>query len=159
MPYNNLSITVTPAQDTAVNSGFQTIRTGLPFLVNLTPEERQTSSKMGPDGFSYVTRAMSYAAQNPQIISQWMNLAEGQKDLNAANQLRTYFQQAASLMEAIQDTMMAAGIEAKSFADDFYAAVGQARRGNVPGMDAIYEELSGFYDRAQAEDAQDNPNG
>ena len=158
MPYENHSSTHTPAQDTAVNAAFDAIRDNLPFLINLTPEERQGRNKMGPDSFSFVTRALSHAAQNPQVLSAWMNLPEGQRDLAAANQLRLYFQQAASLFEAIQDTMMATGGEAKTFANDIYGAFDAARRANVPGMDSVHDDLSPFYDRAQAEEtAGDGP--
>jgi hypothetical protein len=44
MPYSNLSAAITPTQVTAIATAIATIKTNLPFLINLIPDERQTFS-------------------------------------------------------------------------------------------------------------------
>lgn len=149
--YTTISAALSAAQITGANTGITSVKTNLPFLVNLSPAERGKLSKMGPDGFSYVTKAIDYATNNASIIPAAMNLAEAQKDLKLYNDLRPIFQQVAQLLEAIDDTMMAAGVEAKDFADLFYSMAKSFAATNVPGMDTIAADLGVFYEKAQAE--------
>lgn len=149
--YQNISAALTAAQITAVTTAINTIKTNLNFLVNLNPEERQALSKMGPDGYSYVTSSLEYAATNTAILPAAMNLTEAQKDLKLVNDLRPILQQVAQLLESIEDTMMAAGSEAKDFADLFYNQVKAFANTNTPGMDTIAADLGSFYEKSQAE--------
>lgn len=148
MPYTNLSATLAPAQATAIATAIATIKTNLPFLINLTPDERQSISKMGDDGYVYVTKAMDYANTNANIIPAALSLSEGKRDLDLANALRPILQQLNSLVESVDDTMMAAGVEAKDFADNFYNIVKVMATTNTPGMNAIAQDLGVFYERA-----------
>ena len=47
MPYTNIDATVTDAQRTTVLASLNAAQGERPFLVNLTPQERQERSKMG----------------------------------------------------------------------------------------------------------------
>jgi hypothetical protein len=150
MPYTNLSAAITPAQITAIGTAIATIKTNLPFLINLTPDERQSLSKMGDDGYAYVTKAIDYATNNGTIIPSAISVAEGKKDLDLANALRPILQQLASLSESVDDTLMAAGVEAKDFADKFYNLVKVMATTNTAGMDVIAQDLAVFYEKANA---------
>ena len=105
---------------------------------------------MGDDGFNYVTKALEYAIDNENIIPAALSVAEAQKDLNLANALRPVLQKLASLLESVDDTMMAAGVEAKDFADKFYSLAKVMATTNTPGMDAIVTDLGVFYAKANA---------
>jgi hypothetical protein len=157
MPYTNLSASLAPAQATAIATAIATIKTNLPFLINLTPDERQSFSKMGDDGFVYVTKALEHAANNASIIPPAISVAEGKKDLDLANALRPILQQLTSLVESVDDTMMAAGVEAKDFADNFYNIVKVMATTNTPGMNAIAEDLAGFYEKASNTETPPTP--
>jgi hypothetical protein len=148
MPVTNISAALTAAQVTAINGALNTIRTNLPFLVNLTAEERLALSKMGEIGYNYVTRALDYAQGNAGILPPNFNLTEAQKDLKLVNDIRPIMQQVAQLLEAIDDTMMMAGIEAKDFADKFYALAKLQAGTNTPGMDVIVSDLATFYEKS-----------
>ena len=148
MPYSNLSAAITPTQVTAIATAIATIKTNLPFLINLSPVERQTFSKMGDVGFVYVTKAVEHATNNASVIPPAISVAEGKKDLDLANALRPILQQLNSLVESVDDTMMAAGVEAKDFADNFYNIVKVMATTNTPGMTAIAQDLAVFYEKA-----------
>jgi hypothetical protein len=152
MGFSNISAALTPAQITAINTAIATIKTNLAFIVNLTLEERQSLSKMGSDGYSYVTRALDYAQNNASALPPTFNLVEAQKDLKLANDLRPILQQIAQLTEGIDDTTMAAGIEAKDFADKFYEIAKVQAKMNVPMMDTIVADLATFYEKAKVEE-------
>ena len=157
MGFSNISAALTPAQITAINTAIATIKTNLTFLVNLTPQERLTYSKMGDDGFSYVTKALDYAQNNTGILPPNFSLVEAQKDLKLANDVRPILQQIEQLTESLDDTTMAAGIEAKDFADKFYGLVKIQASMNTPGMDIIVDDLGVFYEKAQQEINNNNP--
>lgn len=149
--YYNLSAALTAAQIASITTAIGTIKGILDFLINLTPEERRTFSKMGDQGFSYVTKSMDYANANPHIIPATLSYAEGRKDLDLVNALRPIWNQLMQLAEMVDDTKMAAGIEAKEFADKFYELVKMNASMNVPGMDVVAADLGTFYEKAQAE--------
>jgi hypothetical protein len=150
MPYSNISAELTAAQITSAISAINGLKTLMPFLINLTMEERQNFSKMGDDGFSYVTKAIDYAKANPTVIPAALNVTEAAKDLKLYNDLRGIFQQLSQLRESIDDTMMALGVEAKDFSDLFYNLAKGMASANVPGMDTIADDLGEFYAKANA---------
>jgi hypothetical protein len=145
MAYQNLSASITPAQTTSIQGAIATLKTNLPFLVNLTKTERAALSKMSDATFSYVTKALDYATNNPLLVPSFINVTEAKRDLQLFNDLRTTHQQLAQLLEGIDDTEMAAGIEAKDFADKFYASVQQAANSNAPGAKVIADDMGVFY--------------
>ena len=101
-PVTNISAALTAAQVTAINGAINTIRTNLPFGVNLTAEERLALSKMGEIGYNYVTRALDYAKSNAGTLPPNFNLIEAQKDLKLVKDIRPSMQQVAQLLEAIE---------------------------------------------------------
>jgi hypothetical protein len=148
MAYQNLSASITPAQTTAIQGAIATLKTNLPFLVNLTKVERAALSKMSDATFSYVTKAIDYAGNNALLVPAFTNLVEAKRDLQLFNDLRTIHQQLAQLLEGVDDTEMAAGIEAKDFADKFYASVQQAANSNASGAKIVADDLGVFYAKA-----------
>nr|VFK17422.1 MAG: hypothetical protein BECKLPF1236A_GA0070988_101708 [Candidatus Kentron sp. LPFa]VFK32284.1 MAG: hypothetical protein BECKLPF1236C_GA0070990_101627 [Candidatus Kentron sp. LPFa] len=65
MPYQNIDASLSPADMKAVKDAFDTVLKKLSFLVNLTPQERKTTFKAGPDSVSFVENALN-AALHPQ---------------------------------------------------------------------------------------------
>ena len=91
---------------------------------------------------------VEHATNNASVIPPAISVAEGKKDLDLANALRPILQQLNSLVESVDDTMMAAGVEAKDFADNFYNIVKVMATTNTPGMTAIAQDLAVFYEKA-----------
>nr|VFJ60637.1 MAG: hypothetical protein BECKFM1743C_GA0114222_102778 [Candidatus Kentron sp. FM]VFJ60879.1 MAG: hypothetical protein BECKFM1743A_GA0114220_102738 [Candidatus Kentron sp. FM]VFK13132.1 MAG: hypothetical protein BECKFM1743B_GA0114221_102677 [Candidatus Kentron sp. FM] len=61
MPYQNIDASLSPADVKAVKDAFDTVLKKLPFLVNLTPQERRATFKAGPDSVSFVQNALTAA--------------------------------------------------------------------------------------------------
>jgi hypothetical protein len=61
-------VTFSPVDQQAVMTAIDTIRQKLPFLVNLTPSERQGLAKLGDKSRAFVLKAVDVATQNPETL-------------------------------------------------------------------------------------------
>ena len=64
MTDNRISATLSQADQQAVLSAINTIRQKLPFLIDLSPEERHTLPKMGDKSRGFVSQALDLASLN-----------------------------------------------------------------------------------------------
>nr|VFJ67450.1 MAG: hypothetical protein BECKDK2373C_GA0170839_116510 [Candidatus Kentron sp. DK] len=70
MPYQNIDVALSPADAKAVKDAFDTVLKKLPFLINLTPQERKNTFKAGPDSLSFVQNALTAAQDHPHRITE-----------------------------------------------------------------------------------------
>lgn len=59
MPDNRVSASLSRADRQAVLAAVNTIREKLPFLIDLTPDERRALPKMGDSSRGFVTQALT----------------------------------------------------------------------------------------------------
>ena len=149
----NVNPVLTPAQVTAAIGGVTTITNNLPGMINLTEDEKLHASKMGPDTYDYVARALLLMAQNPTLIPNWSPaVAVTQTNMDTFNSLRNVKMAIEVLMPKIDDTMTQMGIQLKKASDDFYGNAQAAdQRGSVPGADGVVNALKDFYEKSKAE--------
>ena len=112
-----------------------------PYLIALTPEERQKLPKMGEKSLEFVEKAHDFAQQNPNLVPPYLDMDEFGKDFNEAHGLWTTHNSVRQLDEGLADTEMAAGSEGYQAALVFYQSVKMAAAQDVPGAKAVYEEL------------------
>lgn len=139
---NLISAEISAATLAEIRTAIETIRTKLPFLVNLTMEERQAYAKMGDKTVAFVSKALSYAKENPTLCPPYLNVAEFEKDMQLVEQLDAVLRPLRAVVEGVDDSTMLAGSEAYAAALIFYNSVKMAAKMNVPGTDSIYEDLS-----------------
>ncbi|GET24474.1 hypothetical protein [Prolixibacter sp. NT017] len=140
---NLISLNLTPEEDEAIKQAISTLNaTLLPKLITLTKEERIELPKMGDKTLAFTTKANEYTAQNDTLVPPYFSVEEFTTDLNATTRLRGYEQQLAPLMQALDDSIMAAGSEAYQAALLFYSIIKTAAENNVPGAKVIADELS-----------------
>ena len=142
MPYTNIDASVSDAQRTSVFTAITEIETNLAFLINLTPEERQALPKMGSATQSFVSKALEIAANNPQFVPPYVDMAAMKKDYELALRLQGIEMQLASLHEKVYDTNLAAGSEAYVTGLTVYNSIKSAAKVNVPGAKALAAELA-----------------
>lgn len=142
MPYTNIDAAITDAQRTAVFDSIAEIETNLPFLVNLTTQERQALPKMGNATHSFVSKALEIASNNPQFIPPYVDLDAMRKDYELALRLQGIEMQIASLQEKLMDTNLAAGSEAFVTGLTLYNSIKAAAKVNVPGAKVLAAELA-----------------
>jgi hypothetical protein len=112
-----------------------------PYLLALTPAERQGMPKMGEKTISFVEKAHDFAQQNPNLVPPYLEMGAFRTDFADAHGLWTLHNLVMQLEEGISDTEMTAGSEAYQAALVFYKSVKMATAQDIPGAKAVYEEL------------------
>jgi hypothetical protein len=144
MSQENLISTTIPAETmAAINTNMTALTTALAnvLLFNLTADDRKTMRVMGDKSIAFVQKALEYAQNNPALMPPYLDLTEAKKDFALAHDLYGILQQLNTLQRAVEDTMMVAGSEAYDAALIFYNSVKGASRVNVPGSEAVYNDL------------------
>jgi hypothetical protein len=96
---------------------------------------------MGEKTLSFVEKAHEAAAENPNLVPPFLDMAAFDIDFANAHNLRSLLLLTQQLHENVDDTTMVAGSEAYQFALIFYNSVKMAARQDIPGAKAIYREL------------------
>jgi hypothetical protein len=139
---NSVSIQISDADMDKVLDALKTIDAILkPYLVALTPAERQALPKMSDKTTPFVEKCLEYAQTNPQFAPSYMNVGELLIDMKAVNDLTKILRPIEQLNENLNDTTMLSGSEAYTAALTYYNSVKQAAKMNVPNAKTIYEDL------------------
>ena len=112
-----------------------------PYLVALTPEQRQQVPKMSDKTQPFVEKVMDYAKSNPEFAPFYMNVGELGIDMKAVHDLTAILQIVRPLCDNLNDTEMMSGSEAYVAALTYCNSVKQAAKLNVPSAKAIHEDL------------------
>ena len=139
---NRISATLAAADKTSILTKLGEIRALLPFLANLTEQERKEIFKLGDKGLGFDEKCKGYMAANASLVPGFVSLPEQEKDRVLRLQLLDLLHEARSLAEALEDTVTLLGSEILMGDLSFYNNVRQAaKRGTPVGIDAIYEDL------------------
>lgn len=112
MQENRVSASLSEADRQAVLSALAVVREKLPFLVDLTPEERRALPKMGERSQGFVAKALEVATQNGDILPRSFDVEEMRRDVELLGALSPIMGALAQLQELVEDTYMAVGSEA-----------------------------------------------
>ncbi|MCC5599884.1 hypothetical protein LC586_11745 [Nostoc sp. CHAB 5714] len=122
-----------------------TIREKLPFLVDLTTEERRTMLKMGDKSRAFVSKALEVATQNPNFLPRSFDLEEMRRDLALFEALYPVLLSLTQLQELVDDTCIASASEAYAAALAVYSYAKAS--GDVTGLDAVIDEMGRRFNR------------
>ncbi|BAY35913.1 hypothetical protein NIES2111_02310 [Nostoc sp. NIES-2111] len=112
MPDSKVSARLTPADREAVMQSINTIKEKLPFLVDLTTEERKSLPKLGDKSRAFVSKALEIATQNPDFLPRSFDLDEMRRDIELFEALYPILLSLTQLQELVDDTSVAVGSEA-----------------------------------------------
>lgn len=90
------------------------IRSQLPFLINLTAEDRRNLPKLGNKSRAFVDQGLTLANQNPGILPRSFDLEEYARDVALVRQLEPMVMAFGQLQGQLEDTLLAAGSDAYS---------------------------------------------
>jgi len=138
---NRISAQLTDANKATLLQKIGEIRALLPFLLNLTPDERQTLPKLGDKTLAFDEKCASHMAQNPKLVPGFVDLAELEKDRALRTPLSDVVRELDSLTQAVDDTVTLVGHEIYMAELAFYQNVRQAAKRGVSGAQAIYDDL------------------
>ncbi|MBL9179711.1 MAG: hypothetical protein JNM65_16735 [Verrucomicrobiaceae bacterium] len=154
---NRVSATVSPTDKTAIMTKLAEIKALLPFLLNLTKDERVQLPKLGPASLSFDEHCAGYMATTPNLIPPFVDAAEVTKDRNLRLILADLLREAHKLCEVLDDTLLLVGSEIWMADLSFYQTVRQAARRDVPGADAIYDDLKERFPGVSGDDEEEPP--
>lgn len=153
---NKISLSVSSESMKKISDAIHVIQGELPFLLNLSVDERKSLLKMGDKTVAFVHKAFEYANQNPQTLPAFVSLPEFEKDVQMVDSLTKVLYPLEQLVEKLDDTCKIAGSEAYSAALVYYKSVKSAANAGVPGMKGIVDDLSvRFGSKSGSHNAQD----
>jgi hypothetical protein len=145
MADNRISANLSATDRLAVMDAIATIREKLPFLVDLTTEDRRTMLKMGDKSRAFVSKALEVATQNPEFLPRSFNVEEMRRDLVLYEALYPILLSLTQLQELVDDTYIAIGSEAYAAALAVYNYAKAS--GDVTGLDSVIDEMGRRFTR------------
>jgi hypothetical protein len=118
-----------------VLSAIATIKASMPFMVDLTAEDRKALPKMGDKSRAFVTKALEIATQNPDFLPRSFDLEEMRRDVELFDQLYPLLLSLNQLQEMLENTYTAVGSEAYTAALTIYKyAKASDQSGSLEGI-------------------------
>ncbi|WP_319479152.1 hypothetical protein [uncultured Draconibacterium sp.] len=152
---NKINFTIPAETITQVNEALSTIATALkPYVLALSPEERQELPKMSDKTLPFVDKALDYLSRAPEFAPPYMNVEGLQNDMTVYSQLMPLLRQVRILSDNLDDTTMEAGAESYVAALMYYNSVKMAAKMDVPGAKSIYDDLSKRFERSTPESVE-----
>ncbi|MEH1937872.1 MAG: hypothetical protein V7L14_30025 [Nostoc sp.] len=139
MSTTRISATLTQTERDAVLQAIATIKEKLPFLVDLSADDRKALPKMGDKSRDFVSIALEVAAQNPEFLPRSFDIDEMQKDVQLFEALYPVLLSLTQLQELVDDTTLAVGSEAYAAALQVYNYAKASGQG--AGLDAVIVEM------------------
>ncbi|MBN3891579.1 MAG: hypothetical protein HWQ43_21290 [Nostoc sp. JL31] len=134
-----ISATLAQSDRDAVLQAIATIKDKLPFLIDLSNEERKALPKMGDKSRAFVSIALEVATQNPEFLPRSFDLNEMRKDVQLFEALYPVLLSLSQLQELLDDTSIAVGSEAYAAALQVYNYAKASGQG--AGLDGVVEEM------------------
>lgn len=117
------------------------IKQTMPYLVGLSTTDHQKLNILGRKSTQFVQRAVESVRQNPELAPSFLDAEVLERNYALYNNLLTVLEPVQQLERMISDTLMVAGNLAYKDALDYYNTVKRAAKSNVPGAEAVSENL------------------
>lgn len=137
----------------AILAALDSIKEKLPFMVSLSPRQRQTLPKMDDARRPFVEKALEYGEKEPNIVPPYLDLDGMKNDLEIFRQLQTIARDCNRLSEMISDTLVAASSDAYSAALTMYNSSKMAAANSVPGMDTVVADLKKLFENKSSSES------
>ena len=146
---NRISATLSAAHKAAALQKLTELKALLPFLINLTPEEKKSMPRMGTNRQAMDDAFSQSMGAHSELVPDFVDEAELAADRALNSALYELFQCAHEICEGIEDTMMAASADNYLAYLSYYNNVKQAAKRNVQGANTIYDNLKRFFPRGR----------
>lgn len=154
---NRISAEVTAANKTAILTKINEISALLPFLINLTKEERRDLPKLGPASLGFDEQCASYMSSAPNLVPPFVDPAEVNKDRALRISMADIWRELRKLCEKVDDTLLLVGNEIWMADLSFYHTVKQAARRGVGGADTILDDLKARFPGVSGDEEEPEP--
>jgi hypothetical protein len=155
MTTKSISANISKVDREMVMQAIATIKEKLPFLVDLTTEERKALPKLGDKSRAFVSKALEVAAQNPDFLPRSFDLDEMRRDVELFEALYPILLSLTQLQELVDDTFVAVGSEAYAAGLMVYNYAKASGKG--AGLDAALDDMGRRFARKSSRKAQSQP--
>lgn len=140
MPSNHISADLSPEAKAAALAALDTVQENLPFLLDLTADEIRALPKLGSKNRDFVERCLEIVKLNPNFLGRDFDVAEFERDVALLRDLMAIQIRLKSLVDLVDDTVIAVGSDAYDAALEAYRFARAA--GNVEGVDELRAMMS-----------------
>ena len=151
MNENRISASLSQTDVDAILGAIKTIKEKLPFLINLTVDERRALNKPGDRSRNFVDKALEVAAQNPDILPRLFNIEEMRKDIELGQKLQPILLALSQLQEVVDNTAAVVNSEAYASALAVYSYAKSA--GKAAALQDTLDDLGKHFSRKPASGA------
>ena len=122
--------TVSEDDQGTVSAAIASIKQKLPFLVDLSVDDRKSMVKIGTKGYSFVKQALDVASQHPGVLPASFDVNEMRNDTQLFAYLTTLQLTLSQLKKQIDDTVMQIGSQSYASARVVYASASSSFAGS-----------------------------
>jgi hypothetical protein len=126
-----LSASLSAADQASIEADLDSIRQKLPFLVNMTAEERRKLAKLGDKTRAFVQKSAEFAARHPDYLPRRFDLDAMREDVDLFMALYPIWVSLNDLQEMVYNTYMLAGSEAYAAAREVYSSAKATGKGEI----------------------------
>ena len=138
---NRLSAQLEAGAIETIQQALATIRSQLPFLVSLTPQERKELPKLGEKTVGFDEKCVSYMHTNPEFLPGFIDTAEVDKDRQLRAQLLLFSADLQGLSQQVEDSLTVVGSEILMADLAYYQSAREAARRGRAGAEGVYGDL------------------
>jgi hypothetical protein len=131
------------------------IFTLMPFLVDLTPDERQTLVKMGDSGRPFVEGTLNLVEQDDSFMPRSFEKTEMRQDNDFYQMMQPVFIQMSRLFEGVSDTTMLTGSDLIMAGLEVYRNAKDNGQGS--NLDNLVPLIGQRFKRKSKKDGGNNP--
>lgn len=126
-----LKASLSAADQASIEDALATIREKLPFLVNMTIEERRKLAKLGDKTRAFVQKSAEFAARHPDYLPRRFDLDAMREDVDLFMALYPIWVSLNELQELVYNTYTLAGSEAYAAAREVYNSAKTTSKGEI----------------------------
>lgn len=145
MSQNRISHSLTDEARADIRTSVQALRDKLDFLIDLTPDEKNSMVRAGSRNIQFAELMSEIASRQPNMIPDAVNLDELKQDLALYHDLRLLQMDLDPLLELINDTKIAAGSDAYSASLTLY---GIAQALQLEGTEEAKRQMSSHFSKS-----------
>ena len=150
---NRVSATLSTSDRQSVLEAIETIKQVMPFLVNLTVEERRTMPKVSDRGRGFMLNSLEAAQNHTDCLPRSFDVEEMRKDVRMIEDLYPILMALGELYSLVDDTYFAVHSEAYSAALKVYDAAKSHE--DMPGMKVVVEQLKQQFARRNKKESSE----
>lgn len=141
MPANRISAVLEQTNIDAVNTAISSINTSLPFLVDLSADEKKALPKFGDKSVAFVNKANELVSHTADFLPRSFDVDEFKKDVELYSKLYSVLQPLRMLMDRLEDTYQLVGSEAYSAALVVYQQA-KLNKDDLDGLEPIIDDMA-----------------